>query len=70
LLAEPDRSHVLTSFRVRGRDPDELFARALEHGYVIYHGQRELRHEIFRVANMGSEIEEEVIDDLFAVLAG
>jgi 2-aminoethylphosphonate-pyruvate transaminase len=68
LLPEPDRSHVLTSFRLDGRDPDELNARALRHGYVIYHGQRELRNEIFRVANMGAAIDETVIGDLFEVL--
>jgi 2-aminoethylphosphonate-pyruvate transaminase len=68
LLAEPDRSHVLTSFRLAGRDPNELFARALEHGYVIYQGQGRLRDEIFRVANMGFAIDEEVIEDLFRVL--
>jgi 2-aminoethylphosphonate-pyruvate transaminase len=69
LLPEADRSHVLTSFRLDGRDPDELDARAREHGYVIYHGQRELRGEIFRVANMGAVIDEATIDDLFEVLA-
>jgi aspartate aminotransferase-like enzyme len=60
---------VLTSFRLGGRDPDELFASALEHGYVIYHGQQELRSEIFRVANMGAAIDQEVIEDLFKILA-
>jgi 2-aminoethylphosphonate-pyruvate transaminase len=69
LLPERDRSNVLTSFRLNGRDPDELHGRALEHGYVIYHGQRQLRDEIFRVANMGAGIDERVIEDLFAVLA-
>ncbi len=69
LLPEPHRSHVLTSFRLGGRDPDELAARALDAGYVIYHGQRHLRDEIFRVANMGAAIDEAVIDDLFEVLA-
>ena len=69
LLPEADRSHVLTSFRLEGRDPDDLDARAREHGYVIYHGQRELRGEIFRVANMGAAIDEPTIDDLFEVLA-
>jgi 2-aminoethylphosphonate-pyruvate transaminase len=68
LLPEADRSHVLTSFRLDGRDPDELDSRAREHGYVIYHGQRELRNEIFRVANMGAVIDEETIEDLFQVL--
>jgi len=69
LLPEADRSHVLTSFRLEGRDPDELDVRAREHGYVIYHGQRELRGEIFRVANMGAAIDEPTIDSLFEVLA-
>jgi 2-aminoethylphosphonate-pyruvate transaminase len=69
LLPEPDRSHVLTSFRLGGRDPDELNARALRHGYVIYHGQKQLRNEIFRVANMGAVIDDATIDRLFEVLA-
>lgn len=68
LLSEPDRSHVLTAFRLGGHDPDELFQRALDHGYVIYRGQGALREQIFRVANLGYAIDEEVIDDLFAVL--
>jgi 2-aminoethylphosphonate-pyruvate transaminase len=67
-LPEPDRSNVLTSFRLGGRDPGELNARALEHGYVIYHGQRQLRNEIFRVANMGTLIDEATIENLFEVL--
>jgi 2-aminoethylphosphonate-pyruvate transaminase len=62
------RSHVLTSFRLGGRDPDELAARALEHGYVIYHGQKSLRTEIFRVANMGAAIDETTIGELFEAL--
>jgi 2-aminoethylphosphonate-pyruvate transaminase len=70
LLAEQDRSNVLTSFLLGGRDPDELFARALARGYVIYHGQRELRSTIFRVANMGAAIDEETIAELFRALAG
>jgi 2-aminoethylphosphonate-pyruvate transaminase len=69
LLPEIDRSHVLTAFRLDGRDPDELFRRALEHGFVIYHGQRQLRDQIFRVANMGVAIDEAVIVNLFEVLA-
>jgi 2-aminoethylphosphonate-pyruvate transaminase len=68
LLPEPDRSHVLTSFHLGGRDSDELLRRALEHGYVIYPGQGGLRGEIFRVANMGAAIDEPAIDDLFEVL--
>jgi aspartate aminotransferase-like enzyme len=68
-LPEADRSHVLTAFRLDGRDPDGLLDRALERGYVIYPGQGELRAQIFRVANMGSAIDEERIDDLFQVLA-
>ncbi len=68
LLPEPDRSHVLTSFRLGGRDPDELNARALERGYVIYHGQKQLRSEIFRVANMGAAIDDTTIADLFELL--
>lgn len=69
LLPEPDRSHVLTSFRLDGRDPDRLLALAGRHGYVIYSGQGPLRKEIFRVANMGALIDEPLIDDLFEVLA-
>jgi 2-aminoethylphosphonate-pyruvate transaminase len=68
LLPEGDRSNVLTSFRLDGRDPDTLNAQALASGYVIYHGQAELRDEIFRVANMGAAIDEETIDALFEVL--
>jgi 2-aminoethylphosphonate-pyruvate transaminase len=70
LLEEQDRSNVLTSFRLGGRDPDDLFSRALARGYVISHGQQRLRDEIFRVANMGAAIDEAIIDDLFEVLAG
>jgi 2-aminoethylphosphonate-pyruvate transaminase len=69
LLDEADRSHVLTSFRLGGRDPDELIRAALRHGYVIYEGQGPLREEIFRVANMGAMIDEPLIDDLFEVLS-
>jgi 2-aminoethylphosphonate-pyruvate transaminase len=69
LLPEAHRSHVLSAFRLGGRDSDELLRRALEHGYVIYQGQGPLRDEIFRVANMGAAIDEATIDDLFAVLA-
>ncbi|MFI5036457.1 MAG: pyridoxal-phosphate-dependent aminotransferase family protein [Acidimicrobiales bacterium] len=69
LLDERDRSWVLTSFRLSGRDPDDLFATALAHGFVIYHGQQHLRREIFRVANMGAAMSEEVIGELFDVLS-
>jgi len=69
LLEESDRSHILTAFRLGERGWDELFRRALQHGYVIYRGQGPLRDEIFRVANMGAAIDERVIDDLFEVLA-
>jgi aspartate aminotransferase-like enzyme len=68
LLAEADRSHVLTSFRVGASDPDELFHRALAHGYVIYRSQGALSDQIFRVANLGYAIDEEIIDELFSVL--
>jgi 2-aminoethylphosphonate-pyruvate transaminase len=68
-LDEADRSNVLTSFCLDGRDPDRLFELGLRHGYVIYHGQRQLRDQIFRVANMGAAIDEAVIDDLFSVLS-
>jgi 2-aminoethylphosphonate-pyruvate transaminase len=69
LLPEPHRSHVLTAFRLGGRGFDELLQLGLDHGYVIYPGQEALRDEIFRVANMGALIDEQVIDDLFEVLA-
>jgi 2-aminoethylphosphonate-pyruvate transaminase len=69
LLPEGDRSHVLTAFRLGGRDPDRLFRTALAHGYVIYRGQDRLRDEIFRVANMGPAIDESAIEDLFRTLA-
>jgi 2-aminoethylphosphonate-pyruvate transaminase len=68
LLAREDRSHVLTSFRLEGRDPDRLFRRALDAGFVIYHGQRHLRHEIFRVANMGAAVDRQAVEELFGVL--
>jgi 2-aminoethylphosphonate-pyruvate transaminase len=68
LLDEPDRSNVLTSFRLGGRTIDDLFTRAYERGMVIYPGQAQLRDEIFRVANMGALIDEAVIDELFDVL--
>ncbi|HSO95617.1 MAG TPA: aminotransferase class V-fold PLP-dependent enzyme [Acidimicrobiia bacterium] len=68
-LPEAQRSHVLTAFRLGGRTIDDLFARAYEHGFVIYPGQAKLRDEIFRVANMGALIDEPTIDSLFAVLA-
>jgi 2-aminoethylphosphonate-pyruvate transaminase len=69
LLPEEHRSHVLSSFRLDGRDPDDFFQRALKHGFVIYQGQGPLRSEIFRVANMGVAINEEIITELFDVLA-
>ncbi len=69
MVPEAARSHVLTSFRLGGRDPDRFFATALAHGFVIYHGQGNLRHQMFRVANMGAAIDEAVIDRLFEVLA-
>ena len=68
MLPEADRSNVLTSFRLGGRDADELNARALQGGYVIYHGQKQLRDEIFRVANMGAALDESKIEHLFRVL--
>ncbi len=68
LLPEQHRSNVLTSFRLGGRDPDELNARALRSGFVIYHGQRQLRNEIFRVANMGAAVDEQAIRALFAAI--
>jgi 2-aminoethylphosphonate-pyruvate transaminase len=69
LLDEPDRSHVLTAFRLDGRTIDDLFTRAYEHGMVIYPGQAHLRDEIFRIANMGARIDERAIERLFEVLA-
>jgi 2-aminoethylphosphonate-pyruvate transaminase len=69
LLPEPDRSYVLTSFRLSGADPDEVMQRALKHDFVIYQGQQNLRDEIFRVANMGAAITEDNIEALFDVLS-
>jgi 2-aminoethylphosphonate-pyruvate transaminase len=68
LLPEAWRSHVLTSFRLEGRDPDALLSKAHDHGYVIYAGQGVLREEIFRVANMGAAIDQSTIEELFEVL--
>ncbi len=69
LLEEPDRSSVLTAFRLGGRTIDDLFSRAYREAMVIYPGQAHLRDEIFRVANMGALIDEPAIDRLFEVLA-
>lgn len=63
------RSHVLTAFSLPDRNADELAARALTKGYVVYHGQGALRGSVLRVANMGASMTEEVITDLFAVLS-
>ena len=68
LLQEEHRSHVLCAFRLPRANADELAARALEHGYVVYHGQGQLRGSVLRVANMGARINAEVITDLFRVL--
>jgi 2-aminoethylphosphonate-pyruvate transaminase len=69
MLPTPDRSHVLTAFRLGTRSIDELFERAYARGMVIYPGQAHLREEIFRVANMGARVDEERIEELFAALA-
>lgn len=69
LLPEEHRSHVLASFRVGDGNADELLGRALEKGFVIYAGQRQLRGEIFRVANMGAAIDEPTIESLFEALS-
>lgn len=68
LLPEEWRSHVLTSFRLDGRNSDALLRKARDHGYVIYAGQGALREEIFRVANMGAAIDQSTIEELFEVL--
>jgi 2-aminoethylphosphonate-pyruvate transaminase len=68
LLAEADRSSVLTAFRLGGRTIDELLALASTLDMVIYPGQAQLREEIFRVANMGVAIDERAIERLFAVI--
>lgn len=68
-LEARDRSNVLTSFRLGGRQIEDLFTRAYAAGMVIYPGQAKLRHEIFRVANMGARMTEPVIDRLFEVLS-
>jgi 2-aminoethylphosphonate-pyruvate transaminase len=69
-LEEPNRSNVLTAFRLDGQTIEELFTRAYRQGMVIYPGQARLRDEIFRVANMGARITESEVDRLFDVLAG
>jgi 2-aminoethylphosphonate-pyruvate transaminase len=69
MLPLPDRSHVLTAFRLGGRTIDDLFDRAYAQGMVIYPGQAHLRESIFRVANMGALVTEARIDELFSVLA-
>jgi 2-aminoethylphosphonate-pyruvate transaminase len=69
LLPEQHRSHVLTAFRLPRPNADELAARALDAGYVVYHGQGALRGSVLRVANMGAAVTEDVLTDLFAVLA-
>jgi 2-aminoethylphosphonate-pyruvate transaminase len=69
LLAEEHRSHVLAAFRLPNANADELAARALTHGYVVYHGQGALRGSVLRVANMGAAVDEAVITDLFRVLS-
>jgi len=68
MLPVPDRSHVLTAFRLGGRTIGELFDRAYAQGMVIYPGQAHLRDTIFRVANMGALVTEARIDELFSVL--
>ena len=69
LLAEEHRSHVLAAFRLPDANADELAARALAHGYVVYHGQGALRGSVLRVANMGAAMTQDVITDLFRVLS-
>ncbi|MGH9077315.1 MAG: pyridoxal-phosphate-dependent aminotransferase family protein [Acidimicrobiales bacterium] len=69
VVDEHARSHVLTAFHLGGRDPDRLFVTAMAHGFVTYHGQGTLRSQMFRVANMGSAINEGAIDRLFEVIA-
>lgn len=69
LLAEEHRSHVLTAFSLPNADADALADKALQHGYVVYHGQGDLRGRVLRVANMGAAVDEEVVTDLFRVLA-
>jgi 2-aminoethylphosphonate-pyruvate transaminase len=69
LLPAEHRSNVLTSFELEGRSIEDLFDRALHHGMVIYPGQLHLRDRIFRIANMGAAMNEQVIDELFEVLA-
>lgn len=68
LLAEQHRSHVLTAFTLPERNADELAARALAHGWVVYHGQGALRGSVLRIATMGAAMSEDVITDLFEVL--
>jgi 2-aminoethylphosphonate-pyruvate transaminase len=69
LLAETDRSNVLTAFKLGDRTIDELLGLASTLNMVIYPGQAHLRDEIFRVANMGVAINERAIEELFAVIS-
>jgi len=69
LLPPEHRSHVLTAFSLPHADADALADKALQRGYVVYHGQGDLRGRVLRVANMGAAIDEAVITDLFQVLA-
>ena len=55
--------------RMPNANAEDLAAGPLEHGYVVYHGQGQLRGSILRVANMGSRITTKVITDLFRVIA-
>jgi 2-aminoethylphosphonate-pyruvate transaminase len=68
LLPEPDRSNVLTAFRLDGRDSDELLDTARSRGFVLYAGQGPLKSEIFRVANMGVALDEALIKRMFATI--
>jgi 2-aminoethylphosphonate-pyruvate transaminase len=68
-LPQEQRSNVLASFHLGGRDGDDLLSRALANGFVIYAGQKQLHGEIFRVANMGAAMDENAIESLFEALA-
>jgi 2-aminoethylphosphonate-pyruvate transaminase len=55
LVAEPARSHTLTTFRLpAGVGYDALHDAMKRRGYIIYAGQGPLKSYAFRVANMGT----------------
>jgi 2-aminoethylphosphonate-pyruvate transaminase len=61
-LLPPDRqSNTITCFYLpAGLTYQTLHDRLKEHGYVIYAGQGQLEHKVFRVANMGALSTEDI----------